>query len=470
MKKYIFSGILPFMLTLLLFSGCDPEAREGRRKDPQYDVKVYYRDNFFNPYYYWVNEQLPVADALKPYDTRDIYEYFNALLYSGDRWSWMTDGRSFASSETGQMSGTYGVLLSQPVEYYDDYAVKVALVYPGSVFAEQGVTRGWTLTHIAGETTDQLIREGRFSTAFYTSPQTFTMVDLDGETHTFTVKASDLSVSPVLMTTVFTDADFPGLTEPVGYLNYLSFKFNFIDEIDRAMETLHEEGVRYLILDLRYNGGGDSRCSQKMVDYLAPASKVGQVYVRRTHNSRLSYYDQAYKVEGEAKSLDLKRLYVITGAGTASASEMVTNGLRPLMDVEMVGDTTYGKPNGMYVLYYPYSKSDRNRYNRGDYSKLEWVFLPISFFNNNGLGESIPDTGFVPDNYRPDDLYHDFDVNEDNIRACLTHIVSGTYPALKITTPETRSTRRGARLQAPYESDPHYGQYLVRGLPGVTED
>ena len=470
MSKHIFSGIIPFMLSLLLFSGCDPEAREGRRKDPQYDLKVYYRDNFFNPYYYWVHEQLPVAKSLKPYDTRDIYEYFDALLYAKDRWSWMTDGRSFASSETGQMSGTYGVSLSQPVEYYGDYAVKVALVYPGSVFAAQGVTRGWTLTHIAGETTDKLIREGRFSQAFYTSPQSFTLVDLEGETHTFNLTAADLSVSPVLKTTVLTAADYPGLTEPVGYLNYLSFKVNFMDDIDRAMETLHDAGVRYLILDLRYNGGGDSRCSQKMVDYLAPASAVGQVYVRRTHNSNLSYYDSAYKVEGEAKSLDLKRLYVITGPGTASASEMVTNGLRPLMDVKMVGDTTYGKPNGMYVMYYPYGKSDRKRYDRGDYSGLEWVFLPISFFNNNGLGESIPDEGFVPDNYRPDDLYHDFDVNEDNIKACLYHIVNGEYPSLPVVPQQMSRAWTGARLLTEPERNPHYGQYLVRTLPGVAEE
>ena len=478
MKKSLLSAVVPALLALLMLCGCDPEAREVRRQeklarenDPQYDLKVYYRDNYFNPYYYWIEDQLPVASVLKPYETADIYEYFDALLYAKDRWSWMIDGPTFASSEAGQMDGTYGVVLSQPVEYFNDYAVKFAIVYPGSPFAAQGVTRGWTLTHIGGQTTDYLIRNNLFYTAFNTTPQSFTVEDPDGVSHSFTASATDLSVSPVLKTAVFTAADFPGLTEPVGYFNYLSFKANFLDAIDQAMETFYNAGVRYLILDLRYNGGGDSRCSQKIVDYLAPVSAVGQVYVRRTHNQKLSRYDESSKVAGTTHSLDLRRLYVITGEGTASASEMVTNGLRPLMDVRMVGDTTYGKPNGMYVMCYPDSKSDLERYNQGDYSRLQWVFLPIAFYNKNGLGEPIPDDGFIPDNYRPDDLYHDFTVEEDNIRACLTHIVSGEYPLLQGQLPDFRSGGRGGiRLPGEPQRDPHYGQDWVRTLPGVTNE
>ena len=477
MNKSLLSGAIPAaLLLMLLFGGCDPDAREARRQeqlarenDPHYEAKVYYRDHFFNPYYYWIDEQLPLAKSLKPTDAQDIYHYFDTLLYARDHWSWMCDGPSFVSSETGQLSGTYGVSLGQPIEYYDDYLVKVAYVYPGSSFAAQGVTRGWTLTDIGGEQVDQLIRTGRFYQAFTTSPQSFTLLDLDGISHSFVAEATNLSVSPVLKTAVFTAADFPGLTEPVGYFNYLSFKANFLDDIDQAMATLKAANVRYLILDLRYNGGGDSRASQKLVDYLAPKSAVGEVYVRRTHNSRLSRYDVSSKVDGETNSLDLRRLYVITGAGSASASEMITNGLRPLMNLQMVGDTTYGKPNGMYVMLYPDSKADQLRYDKDDYSRLEWVFLPICFYNKNGQGESIPDEGFIPDNYRPDDLYHDFDVTEDNINACLTHIVTGAYPALPPKIEYVRSGRSRARLSTEPERNPHYGQYWVRALPDMTE-
>ena len=100
------------------------------------------------------------------------------------------------------------------------------------------------------------------------------------------------------------------------------------------------------------------------------------------------------------------------------------------MDLYLVGDTTYGKPNGMYVLMYPGTDADYDKYDAGDYSTLKLVFLPIAFFNRNGKNEPIPYDGFVPDNYRPDDLMHDFGVEEDNIKACLESIVNGAFPDL----------------------------------------
>jgi hypothetical protein len=56
------------------------------------------------------------------------------------------------------------------------------------------------------------------------------------------------------------------------------------------------------------------------------------------------------------------------------------------------------------------------------------VFLPIAFFNKNSEDAYIPYMGFVPDNYCPDDLYHDFGLEENNVKACLEHIVSGSFP------------------------------------------
>lgn len=480
-KRTLAAALLPLaLLFLLLLEGCDPEARLraqqeryrdslAQLRDPQYTAKVYYRDYFFNPYYYWLETRWAYAKSVQPTAYSDIYAYFDDLLWEKDRWSWMCDGASFASSESGILRGSYGVSLGQPMEYYGDYSIRVAYVYPGSPFAREGVTRGWALTHIAGQPVMDLLRTKEFDAAYNKSPQTFTLEDLAGNSHTFTTSLEELSVSPVMKTAVFTAADFPGLSEPVGYFNYLSFKANFLTDIDNAMATLKAANVRYLILDLRYNGGGDSRASQRLVDWIAPASAVGEVYVRRAHNKRLSRYDVDNKVEGNPNALNLKRLYVITGEGTASASEMITNGLRPLMDVKMVGDTTYGKPNGMYVLLYPDTKEDQARYDKGDYSKLEWVFLPIAFYNKNRDGESIPDDGFVPDNYRPDDYFHDFTPEEDNIRACLTHIATGAFPALPTVEEPLRSTSHsGVRFLSAPERDPHYGLDLIRTLPGES--
>lgn len=443
-------------------------------KDSTAKAKQYLRSEYMNNYYYWV-EQVKAANMKLNPAAYDIYDFFDAMLYEKDRWSWMCDAEYYIGSETGVVAGTYGASIAQPYKYHGDYDIHVAYVYPGSPFAEQGVTRGWTLTHINNIPTMELIADGTFSTVYGRSPQNFTFRDLDGVEHKFTATAAtELSVRSSLVTKIFTDNDFPGLKEPVGYFNYLSFKANFLADITEAMETFRAAGVKTLILDLRYNGGGDSRASQLLVNYLAPANTKGQVYVKRVHNKILASQNEEQCVGASitdpvtsqviaAESVGIEHIYFITGHGSASASEMSINGLRPLMDVKMVGDTTYGKPNGMYVLMYPGTEADYKRYNANDYSKLEWVFLPICFYNMNGKGEQIPDDGFAPDNYRPDDLYHDFDVNEDNIKACLTHIVTGSYPELP--TPHGYTTRGGVGRRAagldPSECDPHYGLYTV---------
>jgi hypothetical protein len=289
---------------------------------------------------------------------------------------------------------------------------------------------------------------------------------VEGNSHTFTATAATtLSTRSVLMSKVFTGEDFEGLTSPVGYMLYLTFNANMLDDIDNAMQLFREAGVKHLILDLRYNGGGDGRASQRIVDYVAPKSAIGETYVIRKHNDLLASQDKYSKVEGIAGSLELDALYFITTKSSASASEMVLNGLEPLMNVRHVGDTTYGKPNGMYVLMYPGEDADYTRYNKGDYSNLKWVFLPICFYNQNKDFRDIPDGGIVPANYRPDDLYHDFGPSEDNIKACLTHIASGTYPPLpaKKTKAVTKTSKERLVKIAltEEETNPKYGSYTI---------
>jgi len=485
-KTHFFAVALAVATAASVIVACDTDIDNpsGKKTDDDKKVvvdtsadakaKLFLRSEYMNQYYYW-------ADSVKANNLKlvpanyDIYKFFDAMLFPRDRWSWMCDAEYYIGTESGVVTGTYGASLVQPLEYHRDYDIHVAYVYPGSPFANNGVKRGWTLTHIQGYPTMTLINEGTFNSKFNASPQKFTFTDLEGVEHTFTCEAAtELSTRSSLVTKIFTEDDFPGLKEPVGYFHYLGFKANFLSDITEAMETFRAAGVKTLILDLRYNGGGDSRASHLLVNYLAPATAKGKEYVRRTHNKYLASEDEGEYVGTpvtdpvtnksiEAQSIGLEHLYAITGKGSASASEMCINCLRPLMDVKMVGDTTYGKPNGMYVLMYPGTNADYKKYNAGDYSKLQWVFLPICYYNMNCKGEQIPDDGFVPDNYRPDDLYHDFDANEDNIRACLTHIVTGSYPALPASHGYT--TRSGSRTKLkgldPVESDPHYGLYTV---------
>lgn len=496
MKKHILSRLWLFLAVfplLAVLQGCPgnedpPVADEESKKiasDADYAAKTFLRKEYMDVYYYWRDQVKSRNASLKPYNY-DIYDFFDKMLYEKDRWSWMADREYYVSSETGVYTGTWGVSIGQAIEYYGDYGIRVEYIYPGSPLEPFGITRGAWMTHINGYDISTMSSQSMLNYLlenYEKSPQTFTFRLVDGRDTTFKAeKAMELTTHPGLITRVFQPGEFPGLTEPVGYFHYLSFKSNFLDDIDKAMKTLHDAGVKKVIIDLRYNGGGDSSSSQLLINYLAPKSADGKTFMVLKHNSQVgSELDRSSEIISSSRTeyahgdkikeaywdkvypnrLELDGLYFITGYGTASASEVVMNGLRPFVGdkLQMVGDTTYGKPNGMYVLMYPGSNSDYEDYENGDFSRLKWVFLPICFYNQNGDGQQIPDKGFIPDNYRPDDLFHDFGVEEDCIKACLTHITTGRYPAL----PSARtkaSVRKGARL--PLEEDrPEYGLYTL---------
>lgn len=480
--KSLFVGALSVLFTAPMLISCEKDEPEidpqEEQKDPKeaerekliatnrFYMKKYYEEYF--PYYFWHDdvEQRVKNMSYDSYVTID--QYFYATLFSEDRWSWMMTAAEYLSDEAGEKVGTYGVSLRQAVEYYNDYSIRVAFIYPGSPFEQYGVTRGWTLTHLDSIPVMDYVASGKFNKALYKENQLFTFKDTKGESHTFrSSPLASLFTRSSLKAEIFTPDDYPGLTEPVGYFHYLSFDAgDFLNDIHEAMAKFKEANVHKLILDLRYNGGGDGRASNLLVSYLAPDSADNKVYRRTIHNKLLSMYDSNDSIHRQPNSLDLDALYVIGGGGTASASEVTINGLKPYMDLYLVGDTTYGKPNGMYVLLYPGEDEDYAKYNKGDYSSLKLVYLPIAFFSKNSLYESIPYNGFIPDNYRADDLRHDFGVEEDNIKACLEHIVSGVFPALPgyFSAPTRAASESRYLLPADDDNDPLHG-YTVLPVP-----
>lgn len=463
------------MFTLNSCSKDEIETIEDEQVDPKeaeiqkilsanrFYMKKYYEDYF--PYYFWYDDVYNKVSKFKYENYSTINEYFHATLFKDDRWSWMMTAQEYLEGETGEQTGTYGLSLGQEVEYYKDYDIKVRFIYPGSPLEEHGVTRGWTLTHLDSVPVMQYVASGKFEKALYKNNQLFTFKDTEGNSHTFRSSPSkSLFTRSSLRTQVFQPGDYPGLTEPVGYFLYMSFKAGFLSDIDSAFAVFKDAGVRKVILDLRYNGGGDGRASDLLVSYLAPDSADRKVYRKTIHNRLLTQLNSADTIHRQPNSLNLDDLYVICGEGSASASEVTVNGLSPYLNVHLVGDTTYGKPNGMYVLMYPGEDADYERYEAGDFSKLKLVYLPIAFFSKNSEDESIPYNGFIPDNYRPDDLRHDFGVTEDNIRACLEHIVSGSYPEIpRLYGAQRRSaiSDKGLRIPDDLRTSPLYGRTLL---------
>ena len=133
----------------------------------------------------------------------------------------------------------------------------------------------------------------------------------------------------------------------IGYFIYDQFTALSTDEIDKTFKYFKDNNISELVIDLRYNGGGELNTAA----YLT--SNIQNKYINSTmfklkHNNYFSYYNEIVNFFKVSNSIDISRVIFLTSPNTASASELVINSLKPYMDVVLIGDKTHGKPVGMY--------------------------------------------------------------------------------------------------------------------------
>ena len=165
--------------------------------------------------------------------------------------------------------------------------------------------------------------------------------------------------------------------------------------LETAINTLRTANVTDLILDLRYNGGGylDHRERARVHDRQHHADR--RTHVReascsttriraairsptkssRRRRSTRRRRDSRARRAGTLPTLNLDRVYILTGPGTCSASESIINGLRGVnVQVYVIGSTTCGKPYGFYpadncgTTYFSIQFRGENAANFGDYT------------------------------------------------------------------------------------------------------
>jgi hypothetical protein len=199
-----------------------------------------------------------------------------------------------------------------------------------------------------------------------------------------------------------------------GHLVFESFIQPSPQELETAFAFFKANNVKDLILDLRYNSGGYLYVAQGLASYIAgngPAAS-NSIFATLKYNDKNQEQNSSFTFKTTTSPLSLTRVVVITTRLTASASEAVMNGLRPLMDVYSIGDTTNGKPVGM------------NGWEVGE----KYFFWPITFkiVNKNNEGDYFD--GFAPGKVLPDDIKYDFDSrNELCLKEAIHFLETGSF-------------------------------------------
>ena len=397
LEKTTFAVFMGLLAVLLLVPSCTTDDKVPDLSDEGTNDWIY---KVMTDYYLW-NEDVPDKGNLNFSLSPD--KFFDSLLSDQDGVKygdgWLTFSRIEKKEEETKSvmaADSYGFEFAS-YKNGNLYYAWVLYVLPGSPAAEAGLERGDWIIAVGSETPNVTNLS-----AFYSgSETTFLLADAvrKGNEITFNKKKT-ISVAasravedtPFLKDSVYTVGD-----KKVGYLVYNSFSSGpddestiYDDQMKQVFAEFKAENVSEFVLDLRYNQGGLVTCAQLMTSLLAPADALGKTFCIMEHNEKQSKNDEALLLKKNAEmgnaNLDLRRIYVLTGSVTASASEAVINCLIPYLarsNIMVIGEKTIGKRVGSNTF--------------GTREEYDWLLHPITLRIYNANYEADYANGFEPD-------------------------------------------------------------------------
>lgn len=372
-----------------------------------------------NTYYYWYQNLTP---GVNPSSFTSPEAYLEAVRYRpiDNYYSFITTAAANDAFYSDSQVIKYG--FTQLVGAND---ILVLQVWPDSGAAEAGLQRGDRIVSVNGTSIATHLANGTLSAAFGAdvvgTQATIVFDKPSGERKSFQMTKRIVTIPTVSVTRVF---DVDG--RRVGYVMFNNFVQPSFAALDDAFAALKLAGANELVLDLRYNGGGQVDVAQHLASLIGGVRTNGQPAFNYVHNDKIGpLYNKVTRFTNPANALNVQRLIAITTRSSASSSELVINALRPFIPVTIVGDTTYGKPVGQYGLRF-----------------CDKVLYPVSFSIKNANLEGDYFDGLPADCPAPDDATHELgDAEEGSLAEALTVIRTGAC------TPRTSGEIRALRLR-----------------------
>jgi C-terminal processing protease CtpA/Prc len=406
------------LLLFLVFNSCE-------KQDDNYVPENLQVNNFIwkglNLYYLWQADEPDLADNrfgnqtelnnfLTGYSNpNDLFQHLLNKPASQFPEGEAIDRFSVLFSDYSQLEGILsGTTLNDGMDFGLKYKSSssneifgwVRYVLPNSDAANKNVLRGMIFYGINGTT----LTDANYRSLLNSTNYTINLADYDNGNITpngqsIILTKSVLSENPVYLTKVIDSGN-----KKIGYLMYNGFYSQYESQLNQAFGQLKSQGVTDLVLDLRYNSGGSISTAGRLASMITGRLN-GQIFGKQQWNAKAqAYFNQNNPSElidlfpstignGQAiNSLNLNKVYVLTSKSTASASELVINGLEPYISVIQIGDVTVGKNVGSITLYDSptFTKSDIN-------TKHKYAMQPLvlKITNKNNFGDYI--NGLQPD-------------------------------------------------------------------------
>lgn len=334
--------------------------------------------------YFW-SADMPAQNTLDL--TANPNDFFEKLIYKRatvDRFSDITDDINALQKQFDGINKVFGIqyrigaIEGSPA----NVALYLSYVVHGSPAEAAGLKRGDIIVKVNG----QSLTSDNYATLLKSSDNiSLTLGTLNGssliadDSKTFKVVKAEVNENPVGFSTII---DKSAYGRKIGYLVYTQFVPGpkaspkaYDDELRKIFGEFKAKGVNELVLDLRFNGGGYISSAETLASLVGKNVSASKVFYKEEWNQQFTDY---FKKQKGANALDhnflneanniganLSRVFVLTSNGTASASELIINGLKPYMPVITVGDNTYGKN-----LFGTLIGDDQKRWNWGMYVML----------------------------------------------------------------------------------------------------
>ena len=368
--------------------------------------------SFTNETYLWYDEVVDTDPACC--STPEYFELMRTFetTPSGnpkDKFSGSVNTKEFIDSQRGLDFG-YGFILRR----YEE-GIFILHVEPNSPADNAGLRRGMLISEIDGTPTDSIPNEQLISALFPSAPERheFTIrVFGESQARSVTMISEEIVKTPVLWEVL--ENRISG--HRVGYMLFNEHISPAEAGLINAVRNFASEDIDEMVLDLRYNRGGLVVIASRLAFMIAgPRATANKVFDALVHNGKLPPIDPFPFISQSTNdlplpSLDLERVFILTGPNTCSASEAIINGLRGIdVEVVLIGATTCGKPYGSIPE---------------DNCGTTYSLIQFRGVNDKGFGSY--EDGFRPTCSVRDDVLRQLgDSQEARLREAITYMLTG---------------------------------------------
>jgi len=471
MKKFK----LCLLALILVFSSCkksDDEDPNIIRIETDLEI-IDFIWKGLNQYYYWQESVVNLSDSKKESESDYAYflsqnpdpeNFFNSLLHPDDNFSWIVDDYVELENMLQGIDISDGMEFGLYVECNDQNIFGfVRYVQKDSDAESKGVKRGMVFSNINGT---RLTRDNYRDLLFNDTNSSYTIrfseisYNQNNQCANIIPGQEDLTLikSRIVKNPIHISKIIENEGQKIGYLMYNQFLGvvesegkDYNSELNDAFSNFLSNGINDLVIDLRYNPGGRISTSINLASMITGQFN-NQVFAKERWNSKLmNYWDEnspesllnrfTNKLSNNQSifSLNLDRVFVLTSARTASASELLINGLDPYIDVIHIGDFTVGKNQGSITVYdYINDSRDKN-------PNHMYAMQPIVLKIGNVAGYTDFPNGLEPDIFIKESLLNPGilgDIEEPLLKIAIDQIsgdaisIENNYLFKEISTPK----------------------------------